>query len=168
MFGIMRRRATNDAIQATYPIVRTLEMRGPLPSIFWLDPYILGYFYMTIGLFAKTSSSNKLVGADMGRCLIETFTTISQKNGGEIVEHCNNLVMGGDKDFQAGIRDAQKVVNLTFGSREFDHDSDVLEATKLADAMANPQDPLVPKDRLTRIVSCLQMKIYERMRGRFR
>ncbi len=166
MFGITRRKATATAIQATFPIIKTLEISGPLPSQFWSNPYALGYLYWTIGAFAKAATSGKVAGQDMGRCLIDTFTKISGRNGSEITRLTTDMASQQVPDFVCGMRDAEKVIAVTYGSRDFDNDPDVISAVAIADAMGNSLDFLGSSDRRTKIAGALGTIVNNRIKRR--
>jgi hypothetical protein len=168
MLNFTRRRATSAAVQATLPLVKTLEISGPLPDGFWHDPYVLGYISSTISTFAKTATSGKITGADLGYCLFETLGKISGRNGVEIGQRVTSLAQAKDPDFFEGVDAAGKVIAVTDGSREFDDDPDVIAAVKMADSIGSSLDLSEPTDRATRISSCLGIIVFNnRIKKRF-
>lgn len=168
MFGITRRKATNAAVEATLPIVKTLEISRPLPNKFWEDPFVLGFIYITIASFAKISTGGKVTGADLGQCMFDTFSRISGRDGVEIGERATNFANHKNREFFLGMEKANKVIDVGFGSREFDHDKDVIEAISRVDALGSTLDFLGETSRVSKITAQLMIVcFYNVVRERF-
>ena len=107
MFGSRRRKATNAAINALRPLVGSIQHSRGLPSHFWVDPYVLGFFHFMIGHRAKLATNGRIGGEDLGQSLVDTLTALSNMNGASIARRSTELALSkNDALFERGADDA--------------------------------------------------------------
>lgn len=135
LFGSPRKKALKESVEATLPIIRTLEMTGGLPQGFWNDAYVLGFINGCIVLFAKRSAGGNLAGETLGMVIMDAFPLISGADRTVIANRVIELQQIRQADFLRGFENAYKCIMYGFDPNAFQDDPDVIAAKALAAKM---------------------------------
>jgi hypothetical protein len=129
MFFTTKSSVRRGAYKETVPFVATLEETGGLPTGFWQDPYVVGWFNGMIGSFIKIIGKGKFGPADVGTIVDGVLEDLAGRVTAERVARDIVLLREGqDPDFRDGTRNAEMLIAVTFGSRDFDDHADVIMA----------------------------------------
>ncbi len=91
MFGSNRRKATKAAIESIRPLLAVWHYREKgLPSLFWRDPYALGFVGFTASHFARLATRGKVKGEKLFHSVSDAITQVSNLNGHHVFsEYCD-------------------------------------------------------------------------------
>ncbi len=135
MFGGKRRRAQEAALEAVQPFVTAIASTGGIPTGFWEDPFVLGFFNGCISAFAKLATQGKIAGVDLGLVLMSVYDSVTGGNGRETGLRAHTFIEKQEPDFIRGLDNAIKLVAFTYGLADLSDDPDVIEATKVHEAV---------------------------------
>lgn len=170
MFGFKRRKATRTAIDALAPFIRTLEMTGGLPSGFWRDPFVLGFFQGGIAIFATISSGGKIKGEELGWVVMDVLATLAGAAAMPAAKLAGELGMAGDAEFTRGATAADKIISYAYGQDIYDNDPAVLAAkarqAKLGAGLASITGPTTERAQVAGVLQ--EMLFYADVRKRLR
>ncbi|MDP2374275.1 hypothetical protein [Reyranella sp.] len=120
MFGLFastQRKATDAAIEGARPYIALLQdVAGPgIPSGFWEDRYVVGFFQFTTAFFAKHVTQGKASGATLGFATADALTALSNRNGRAIMSRAADLTFAKDPEHARGADDAAALIYYAFG-----------------------------------------------------
>jgi hypothetical protein len=102
MFGSRRRKAVRAAVDNIRPIIGIIQYNYGIPSGFWQDEYLLGFFGFLIGFHLQRAAGGVLSQTDKGQGLADAFTELSNINGAAIARHFTTLALAETEDFTRG------------------------------------------------------------------
>jgi hypothetical protein len=112
-FKTNRKIATAAGIDAVRPMVASIQHSHGLPSGFWTDPYILGFFSFTIAHHAKLATRGSIENHTLDLVLGDVLASVSNLNGSALVERTGKLSPHEDTDFNRGADDAAVICFYT-------------------------------------------------------
>lgn len=126
MFGLFRSRrevGTEAAVEAIRPLVATIQHSHGLPSSFWTNPYILGFFTFTAGHHIKLATRGSIRDGDLAETIGEVLTAVSNLNGQALVQRTVKMGHNDESDFNRGADDAAAICFYTMKilKNEADH-----------------------------------------------
>jgi len=160
VFGLKRKRATEAAVAAAQPILRTLESGGLDPKKFWADPYFLGFMQAFLARRIRIASKDAVFGADLLAAVAEAFGAASGRSGVAIVRRTAPLIEERDPAYAEGYRNAEKIILIAHGSRAFEGEGDVARAIEVARTVAPDLVPLgLANDKSSGVAAVLMKKL---------
>lgn len=137
MFGLSHReQAVEAATHAATSILRMQEQANGIPSGFWQDPYVLGFFGGIVGTMAKlVGGPDRMRGERLGQVLKLSFEKLMGSRADEVWRYYMDASDDMTDDFQRGLWNGNKVVLIAYGSRDFDNDDDVISAQAQAEQL---------------------------------
>lgn len=136
MFGLKRKRATQDAIAAAKPILRMLQSGGVATRGVWSDPYFLGFMQAFLARRIRIATKDAVMGQDLLDAVAEAFGALARGDGEAIVRRTAPLVEERDAAYAEGYRNAEKIILIAHGSRAFEGEPEVARAIEIARAVA--------------------------------
>jgi hypothetical protein len=153
------------ARQAVEPLVDTFRRTGGLPDGFWDDPYVFGYMGGTAAMAARLAAGGGLDDDTLGEVVLTVLHESSARERDWLASRAETLHGAGDESFAEGQRNAEKVMAVAMGGRQFDKDMDVRAARDLVRRMREMK--LLQKDAEPRadVAACLQtLLLFDRVR----
>ncbi len=100
------RRARRAATDFLWPFFqRSSQMRGPLASANWSDPYVAGFVTTLITAIARDANGDLDEGA-LGLVQLESWSQLTRVDPAMIGERILSLSLAEDADFAVGCRNA--------------------------------------------------------------
>src|SRR3954452_23244425 len=137
IFGSTKKKALNEAVQATGPLIITIEKTGGIPNGFWHDKYILGYLNCYVSMFANESNGGYLPGDIYRSVVMKAFAYLSKTDGKTISRKIAECYKSNDKYFMRGMENAYICIMYDFDPYIFNNEPSVIEAEKRAKAMSD-------------------------------
>ena len=109
IFKSARVTATEAGIASIRPIVATIQHTHGLPSRFWMDPYVLGFFSFMIGHYAKLATKGSIKAEALGQVLCDVLNSVSNLNGIALSRRTTQLALEEDPPFNRGADDAATI-----------------------------------------------------------
>ncbi|MGQ0484896.1 MAG: hypothetical protein ACT4SY_06045 [Hyphomicrobiales bacterium] len=145
MFDGKRKRVTAHTIAALRPLVGIFQNRYGIPSSFWRNEFVLGFFAFMLAFHRDFTSNEKLGDYDRGVAMVDILTALSNMNGHAIAQKITELATAQSKseEFESGGDNAAILAYYTLGKLKNANDNPyVKEAKHMAAASGSPDDPL--------------------------
>lgn len=116
MFGLFkshRKVGAEAAVNAIRPLIATIQHNQGLPSSFWTNYYILGFFTFTAGHHIKLATRGSIKDAELSAAVGDALTTVSNLNGQELVQRTIQMSHNDEFDFNRGADDAAAICFYT-------------------------------------------------------
>lgn len=141
MFGLFKSRrkaGTEAAVDAIRPLVGTIQHSHGLPSSFWTNYYVLGFFTFTAGHHIKLATEGSIKDADLAATVGDVLTALSNLNGQALVRLTIQMPHNDEFDFNRGADDAAAICfyNMKILRNEVEHPL-VVMAEKVAQRSAD-------------------------------
>lgn len=159
------------AIKAAETLVGQFRLSGKkVPDALWFNPYALGVLSTTMAFSVKARFGDSLKPADAGRCYMNAFASLSNRDPLLIANAVNLYMHGKHPAFMEGVANAEKIIAVSLGSTHCDKDPEVVRALASADEGGSKFDfGLRRRSRQTRAASRLMVQLFhERLRKELR
>ncbi|KYK47325.1 hypothetical protein A1D31_31675 [Bradyrhizobium liaoningense] len=116
MFGLFkshRKVGAEAAVNAIRPLIATIQHNQGLPSSFWTNYYILGFFTFTAGHHIKLATRGSIKDAELSAAVGDALTTVSNLNGQELVQRTIQMSHNDEFDFNRDADDAAAICFYT-------------------------------------------------------
>jgi hypothetical protein len=140
MFGLFkssRKVAIEAAVQAIRPLIGSIQHSHGLPSGFWTNPYILGFFVFMGAHHAKLSTRGAIEGASLASVLTDILSTVSNMNGVALMERSVELTDSSDFDFNRGADDAAAVSFFVLKKLKNENENELVAKAKKVAAVSS-------------------------------
>ncbi|MEQ8369395.1 MAG: hypothetical protein RIE31_06530 [Alphaproteobacteria bacterium] len=157
--------AAAAARQAVAPLVDTFRRTGGLPDGFWDDAYVFGYMGGTAAMAARLAAGGSLDEETLGEVVLSVLEECAGRDRDWLAGRAEALHGAADAAFAEGRRNAEKVMTVAMGGRQFDKDPDVRAARDLVQRMRAMK--LLQKNAEPRadVAACLQtLLLFDRVR----
>jgi hypothetical protein len=170
VFGLKRKRATETAVEAAQPILRSLQSAGIDMKRLWADPYFLGFMQAFLARRIRVASKDAVFGPALLQAVADAFGAISGRSGVAIVRRTAPLVSEGDPAYAEGYRNAEKIILIAHGSRAFEGEPEVARAIEVARTVAPDLVPLgLANDKSSGVAAVLMKQLLvDRLKERLR
>lgn len=155
LFGGFRKKVTQQTIEMVRQPYAIFQHNYGVPSGFWQDEFVLGFFGMMIALASQTISNGRLSQADKGHLLQDAFGALSNMNGAAITRRFTELIYEKPQNdaFKLGGDNAEIVTLAIFGKVTPTGRDAVEEAKREAAAQGAPGE-------LAAVVTVLAMRFF--------
>lgn len=137
MFGLFkspRKMATAAAIDAIRPLVATIQHTRGLPTGFWMNPYVLGFFTFTAGHHAKLATRGAIKDHALEAVVGDALTSVSNLNGPALIARTVKMSTKDEFDFNRGADDAAAICFYTLRALRNEADNELVKmAVKVAE-----------------------------------
>lgn len=131
-FNSKKKIAINAISENVRPLLTLYQHHHGLPSNFWSNEYVIGFFHGMMSIHIKRATASKLNGNDFDFTLIKGYENISGRDGAALWKIGANLSVSRNSEFLAGFDRALMIVLLHDGhlGRELSNSELVLSAMK--------------------------------------
>ena len=102
MFGSKKKRAVKAIHENVHAVVSLYQRNYGLPSHFWMDEYVLGFFTSLMGNHAKLATGGRIAGTDFDIVIIEGWGLISGQNGQQLWKKSTELAISNNESYFIG------------------------------------------------------------------
>ena len=130
-----RQKATEHTIAALRPLIGVVQKSCGIPTGFWRDEFVLGFFSFMLTFHRDLTSGTRLSDEDKGRVMADVLTALSNMNGLAIAREVAALATGSKKtaDFETGADNAAVLAFFIVGKlKNADSNEHVIKAREMA------------------------------------
>ena len=150
--------AAREDIARTLAILRPL---GPLPELFWRDPYVIGYLASVGGMAAEDVTDGRLGEKDLTKASFRALGAIAGKPPAQLRAVVEDGAPDALAEFEYGFLAAYKVAAVACGDDAFDDDETVIQARAFVDEHKALLDRRgAPPDETARMIAVLEAGLF--------